>query len=167
MALLAAVLSCGRQQPERHLVMPRQAVERTEQFVLHPELEATACPLQIEGTHVVLAPVSGGAALVFTAATGETLRVRMATRRLAALYDTPLPPAEATGETAEQYLEPAPLGVPTRVEYSDVAAGARMEVTAISPHEVRVLRRRLRAEVVRMQRTRSCTLEPDMQAQKQ
>lgn len=139
---------------------PIAITERTDDFVVSPDATDQACPMQVEGADVALSFVDGGGAFIFTTATSRALPIRRAARRLSAAYDTSLPPPGATGRSAARQIQQSPLGIATRVEYSDVAAGARVEVTAIDPKQVLLLQQRLRHEVARMRRTRSCRLEP-------
>lgn len=119
-----------------------------------------ACPMHIEGADVTLDFVAGGAAFVFTTATQRPLPIRRAARRLTAAYATDLPPPETTGRSASQHIQPSPVGIATRVEYSDVVAGARVEVTAIDPRRVTLLQQRLQQEAARMRHTGECRLRP-------
>lgn len=151
----ACAVACAAAGPERrdHIVVPPRTAEISQGLGpdLPQALQDRACPLQVEGADVLLVPIKGGSAFVFTTALASPLQVRRRAWYFASLYDT-------HGSTATELQPPgrSPAGFPTMAQYSEVAAGARVEIRPLSAGYVEALRAHLRRRLRHMQATRRC-----------
>lgn len=143
-------------QPQRqqHIVVPPRTVEVSEGVgggeapLSDPRL---ACPMTVEGAEVLLVPIKGGSALVFTTALASPVEMRQRVWYFAGLYD-----ADGSPLPGLQPPEASPAGFPTSAQYSEVAAGARVEIRPLSDHQLPALRAHLRRRLEHMRATRSC-----------
>lgn len=147
--------ACGAR-PERreHIVVPPITAEISERFQAEdapPIPEQAACPMAVEGADVLLVPVKGGNALVFTTALASPLEVRRRAWYFAGLYD-----ADGSPLPGLQPPEASPAGFPTSAQYSEVAAGARVEIRPLSAQHLPALREHLDRRLAHMRRTGSC-----------
>lgn len=156
----AYVGACAAPLPERqaHVVVPPRTAEVSEGFgpdPPRPVVGDSACPMQVEGADVVLTPVRGGTALVFTTPLASPVEVRRRAWSFASLYD-------ADGSTAPglQPPERSPAGFPTSAQYSEVVAGARVEIRPLGDEDLQKLRAHLERLAAHMRMTQTCCCVP-------
>jgi hypothetical protein len=145
--------ACARApQRSQHIAAPPWTGEMSEGFAPSGEWpDEDACPMAVKGTDVQLVPLEGGVALIFTTPLKSAVPLRLRVRRFASLYDTDGAPGSRRRD-----LGTSPAGFPTRVQYSEVAAGARLEIRPVSNARLDGLRSHLRQRAERMQWTQSC-----------
>lgn len=151
----SCLLACaGQPQRQEHIVVPPRTAEISEGFPAAPPPLADGedvCPMAVEGADVNLVPIKGGTALVFTTALASPIPLRQRVWYFAARYDADGSPGGG--------LEPpqsSPAGFPTSAQYSEVAAGARVEIRPLADYQLRPLRAHLEDLVEHMRRTRTC-----------
>lgn len=152
-ASIGLVACAARSERQQHVVIPPVTTEVSEGFggiapPIDPEL---ACPMTVEGANVLLLPIKGGSALVFTTALASPVEIRRKVWYFAALYD-----ADGSPLPGLQPREVSPAGFPTSAQYSEVAAGARVELRALSDHQAAALKAHLRGRFEHMRSTQSC-----------
>lgn len=150
------LLACaGQPQRQEHVVVPPRTAEISEGFpATAPPPLADAedvCPMAVEGADVNLVPIKGGSALVFTTALASPIPLRQRVWHFAARYD-----ADGSPGAGLSPPEAAPAGFPTSAQYSEVVAGARVEIRPLSDYQLRPLRAHLTDLVEHMRRTRTC-----------
>lgn len=136
--------ACGPAGRQQHIVAPPMTTEVSEG--LATAVGAAACPMGVEGTDVQVVPLARGVALVFTTPLESPLPLRRRVERFAASYDS----------VAASGFHDSAAGFPTRAVYSEVAAGARVEILPISAARLQDLRAHLRQRAAHMQVTQSC-----------
>lgn len=107
--------------------------------------------MDVKGTDVQLVPLERGVALIFTTPLESPIPLRQSVRGFAALYDADASEVARAGTT-----RPSPAGFPTRALYSEVAAGARVEIRPASSARLEDLRAHLRERAEQMQWTQTC-----------
>ena len=150
----ACLLGCASSvaaERREHIVVPPRTAEVSRGLGPDPSAAALAddaCPMQVQGADVLLVPIKGGSAFVFTTSLAP-VEVRQRAWYFASLYNT----RSAAGRPQ---LERSPAGFPTMAQYSEVAAGARVEIRPLAPEDADALRAHLRRQLVQMQATRRC-----------
>lgn len=154
-AVYACLLACGSSvaaERAEHVVVPPRTAEISRG--LGPDAPAAsvaeyACPMRVEGADVLLVPVKGGSAFVFTTALASPVEVRHRAWWFASSYNT-------RAASGRRELDRSPAGFPTMAQYSEVAAGARVEIRPLALEDTDELRAHLRRQLLHMQETRRC-----------
>lgn len=138
---------------QKHIVVPPDTTEVSEGLGPDPERAhlAAACPMAVHGTDVLLVPIRGGSAFIFTTPLESPIEVRRRAWFFASLYD-----ADGSLAPGLQRPEQSPAGFPTSAQYSEVAAGARVEIRPLSDENLPALRAHLQRQLEHMQMTQSC-----------
>lgn len=111
----------------------------------------SACPMAVEGTSVLLVPIDGGAALVFTSSQSSPEVLRRAVLHLARQYQSGVEERGAAPGTSS-----FPAGVPTHTRYAETIAGARVEVRPQYGAHLRQVQAHLRRLASSMRERGSC-----------
>lgn len=80
--------------------------------------------MEVEGTNVLLVPIDGGVALVFTTSQSSPVVLRRTVLRFARQYQSLAREQSGTQPAGGAF----PAGVPTYSRYADTIAGARVEI---------------------------------------
>lgn len=153
-ASLSLLACAGQPQRQEHVVVPPRTAEISEGFPAAPAPlgdAEDACPMAVEGAEVNLVPIKGGSALVFTTALASPIPLRQRVWYFAARYD-----ADGSPGAGLDPLETSPAGFPTSAQYSEVAAGARVEIRPLTDDQLRPLRAHLTDLAEHMRRTSTC-----------
>lgn len=152
-ALASALVGACASGPQRdeHYVAPVHPGEISEGLTAAAAATDTAwaCPMEVEGTDLSLVPIRGGTAVVFTTSLASPLELRRRVWLFAAEYD-------ADGAGAIDASRVSPAGFPTSAQYSEVAAGARVEIRPLSDRNLPALRAHLDERADHMRLTQTC-----------
>jgi hypothetical protein len=152
-ACLTACAAGAAAERQEHIVVPPRTSEVSQGLGpdLSPAFAEGACPMRVDGTDVLLIPIKGGSAFVFTTSLESPVEVRRRAWYFASLYDT-------HASTAADLQRPgrSPAGFPTMAQYSEVTAGARVEIRPLFSKDVEALRVHLRRSLQHMRATKSC-----------
>lgn len=151
---LALVGACASgPQRDEHYAAPVHTGEISQGFPAAGAATDTAwaCPMQVEGTDLSLVPIRGGTAVVFTTSLASPLELRRRVWLFAAEYD-----ADGAGAIERDASRVSPAGFPTSAQYSEVAAGARVEIRPLSDRDLPALRAHLDERADHMRLTQTC-----------
>ena len=158
-SVLVAVLALGcgggeqRSATSERVEVPPATTSGDQEGAGVAAMPAADCPMLVPETSVASSEVDGGAALTFTTAAGdrvEDLRARV--RSMAARVE-----ARGTGGMARHHGGASTPLPPVQAQVFDVDGGARMELRAIDPGEVALVREHVR-EHGSMMRAGTCPM---------